>query len=1009
MNTDDILFYILIPVIIGVILLVAFILWLASRGKNNSNDNKTNQNDDVYSRNYSENYYIVDKMTKNSYVQANKLNFKYLFVTICKNGGLIAMCKTPDYFISKDNPLNKHLIVMHQDSGTVYKIWNSDLFTKRKLVGLEFNDKEQLYAFCDDGEIFKVDILRKQVIQLPLNYIQLQDEKILKVKPFEKGFIILTGAGTIFYLKDLKNKEESLEFMVSLRDNLKIKEFQDCDFLAIPSEQTEKDSDEEILVMKPNQEGVYLIKKIKSSGSQFMVKSRKQDYSDMKLNVLFLNSSNIEKFDTKLHQIDNEDLENQLNENLRIGPISGFAISNSKKKIALYVSKKKSVYMFSSNIPSKGRLNFKKYQFKFEFDEFEPEDNIKEKNKILNFNNKELVFLNDDCVAICGGRWVVMVNEKGDTLIEEICNEKDKNDISKTDDYVYCKSVSEVDGFRLLTKEEVSLFRKLPEDLKPVYDHFNTTPTKILLSSYEKYLAKDPFSNDELREIKDNLSDSIFCLAKAAGYLYWVEKEQDTHAKKELQTYFLKAANYGKCIFGKAEFNFDRFNNLLMDLRIINALRNYEKQSRFLTLEEYKCLVSDSSDGILKKTMRQLNFKLAFEIAKFMGLPERDVYLKYAIKKIQKIEIEDSKEADEVYSELIPMLKKLENISYIDIAKKCFKYKKFKLGKKFLENEKSSLVKIPQYLELKDWNKAIKLAIESNDINAITVVLDNVYKVEQETAKIKDDAVNDQFVFYLAQYPNIKIQVINYLKKNNKLKTLQAYLIEIKDTEELFYFTVENFFQSKTKNEREEILKQLKSYKFEKSDNKKFFENYISDLESSLKFKKECLEKGIYTKNDTTNFDNSIFDCFEKAIPTEFDWVLKQNHNYFKLSNRKITILRFKQLFKNKKIDEIENIINKEGIKKLDISYVKIAKMFFDNGNREKALEYAQKENNELLVEEKVDILIKLEKYIEAAEAALKIKDRDKFEEIFDNKLGPKVKNDPNLIEQIQIIHDKKK
>ena len=977
--------------------------------KNKKKMQITNQNYEVYSQNYSENYYIVDKMTKNSYVQANKLNFKYLFVTICKNGGLIAMCKTPDYFISKDNPLNKHLIVMHQDSGTIYKIWNSDLFTKRKLVGLEFNDKEQLYAFCDDGEIFKVDILRKQVIQLPLNYIQLQDEKILKVKPFEKGFIILTGAGTIFYLKDLKNKEESLEFMVSLRDNLKIKEFQDCDFLAIPSEQTEKDSDEEILVMKPNQEGVYLIKKIKSSGSQFMVKSRKQDYSDMKLNVLFLNSSNIEKFDTKLHQIDNEDLENQLNENLRIGPISGFAISNSKKKIALYVSKKKSVYMFSSNIPSKGRLNFKKYQFKFEFDEFEPEDNIKEKNKILNFNNKELVFLNDDCVAICGGRWVVMINEKGDTLIEEICNEKDKNDISKTDDYVYCKSVSEVDGFRLLTKEEVSLFRKLPEDLKPVYNHFNTTPTKILLSSYEKYLAKDPFSNDELREIKDNLSDSIFCLAKAAGYLYWVEKEQDTHAKKELQTYFLKAANYGKCIFGKAEFNFDRFNNLLMDLRIINALRNYEKQSRFLTLEEYECLDKDSSDGILKKTMRQLNFKLAFEIAKFIGLPERDVYLKYAIKKIQKIEIEDSKEADEVYSELIPMLKKLENISYIDIAKKCFKYKKFKLGKKFLENEKSSLVKIPQYLELKDWNKAIKLAIESNDINAITVVLDNVYKVEQETAKIKDDAVNDQFVFYLAQYPNIKIQVINYLKKNNKLKTLQAYLIEIKDTEELFYFTVENFFQSKTKNEREEILKQLKSYKFEKSDNKKFFENYISDLESSLKFKKECLEKGIYTKNDTTNFDNSIFDCFEKAIPTEFDWVLKQNHNYFKLSNRKITILRFKQLFKNKKIDEIENIINKEGIKKLDISYVKIAKMFFDNGNKEKALEYAQKENNELLVEEKVDILIKLEKYIEAAEAALKIKDRDKFEEIFDNKLGPKVKNDPNLIEQIQIIHDKKK
>ena len=79
--------------------------------------------------------------------------------------------------------------------------------------------------------------------------------------------------------------------------------------------------------------------------------------------------------------------------------------------------------------------------------------------------NKEFVFLTDDFVAIYGGRWVVMVNEKGNTFIEEICNERDKNDISKTDDYVYCKSVSEVDRFILLTKEEVSLFRKLPEDL----------------------------------------------------------------------------------------------------------------------------------------------------------------------------------------------------------------------------------------------------------------------------------------------------------------------------------------------------------------------------------------------------------------------------------------------------------------------------------------------------------------------------------------------------------------
>ena len=99
-----------------------------------------------------------------------------------------------------------------------------------------------------------------------------------------------------------------------------------------------------------------------------------------------------------------------------------------------------------------------------------------------------------------------------------------------------------------------------------------------------------------------------------------------------------------------------------MNLRIVNALRNFDEKSRFLTLDEYESLISDQTDDILKKTMRQLNFKLAFDIAKFLGLPERDVYLKYAITKIRQIDVEFSQEANDVYNELIPMLKKLENI-----------------------------------------------------------------------------------------------------------------------------------------------------------------------------------------------------------------------------------------------------------------------------------------------------------------------------------------------------------
>ena len=81
----------------------------------------------------------------------------------------------------------------------------------------------------------------------------------------------------------------------------------------------------------------------------------------------------------------------------------------------------------------------------------------------------------------------------------------------------------------------------------------------------------------------------------------------------------------------------------------INALRNFQEKPRFLTFEEFENLNSNPFDGILAKTMRQLNVKLAFKVAKFLELPEKDIYIKYSIKKIKKIDVEDTKEANKVF------------------------------------------------------------------------------------------------------------------------------------------------------------------------------------------------------------------------------------------------------------------------------------------------------------------------------------------------------------------------
>ena len=946
---------------------------------------------------YSTQFCVIDKITDNKFLNNNKFLFKYTIVAICKNGGLIAMCKTPHYMeLGNKNPLLEYIIVMHQDGNKVYKIKNSELYNnKRQVVGLEFNNKEQLYAFCDDGEIYKIDILKLVAQRLDFTSSILNKEKILKVKAFEKGFFILTQSGTIFYLKDIKSRVDNpLEFIVSLRDNLKFKKFEDSDFLIIPSSDT--NPEEELFVCNPNEEGIFVIKKNKELGT-FTVQTKSQNYSDRSINAYYLTADSVETYNPKKNQVGD-------NKKPSIGQVSAMAISKSTEKIAFYVAKKKTIYILPSKIPNKGELKFKTYKFNIEHDELDDESEIKEKDKILNFKNKQLFFLNDNCIAICGGRWIVIINENGKTYVEDLHIDKNSKDKNDEDPYIYSKGISEVDGIRLVTTNEILLIRKMPNNLSKIFDIFNNNPMKQLLSSYEKYEAKDPFSNDELREIKEKLSSAIFSLLKMAGFLYWTENDKETTEKKELQNFFLKAANYGKSVFEKNEFNFNIFNRTCMNLRIINAFRNCQDKPRFLTLEEYENLDLDS-DSILKKTMRQLNFKLAFKIAKFLGLPEKDIYLKYALKKIKKIDVEDSEEINKVYKELVPMLEKLENISYIDLAKKCFKYNKMNLGKKFLDNEKSSLVKIPQYLELKEWKKAVELAIISNDMTAINIVLDTIYKIEAKSLD-SDSKINKVFINTLLNYSSLKIPVINYLKMNKKKDDLLSYLERKNDKEELFYLYLEEFFNSDKKDERENILDKIKSYKPENSSDKKFYEKYISDLESSLKFKKECIEKGIFSSNDTTNFDNSIYDCFEKALPTDLDWIKKENNKNFNLSKRKITIMRLKELFKENKIYEIDKLME-EGEKKLDISYAKVGSMFFEKGNKEKAYEYALKEKDENLLEDKAYLLIKLGKYEEAAETALKIKSTEKFDEIF-NAIGAKVGKDVKRREEIQQIYLKR-
>jgi hypothetical protein len=325
------------------------------------------------------------------------------------------------------------------------------------------------------------------------------------------------------------------------------------------------------------------------------------------------------------------------------------------------------------------------------------------------------------------------------------------------------------------------------------------------------------------------------------------------------------------------------------------------------------------------------------------------------------------------------------------------------LAEKFLNNEKSILVKIPQYLELGKWNKALELSLKSCDLNVIRVVIDKIYKVEEPIS----------FNNILSHFPQAHSAAINYYKSIGRPEELNKYLTRQNDQEELMFISLENFFKSQNLEEKEKYLKEAKKYlNGAKNLDYSFYKNYLSDLENSMKFKKSCFEdeKKILSRNEITPFDNSIYDCFLKSSSEQYPWIESQNKKFFEISRRKMSVLRFKTLAKENNINEIDEIIKKEGYKKLDISPLKVAYIIYEyktasNNYEEKAAEYAKQETNQDLYDDKFNFLMSINKYLDAAEGAMSNKKNPRMLEYINKVL----KRDPSLKPSIDELCEKYK
>ena len=940
------------------------------------------------------NCFSKEKITNSYFPNKFKINFQDCHVAISKNGGLMAVCKKKNFFdLQRHSYVNNDVLVLQQNAKQFYTIpitWSSQ---KRWVVGFDFSENENLYGICNDGTIYKFDLLLKEAKE-QLTSEKFIQEKIYKVKFIEKGFIALTCYGVFYYVKDFKNIYP--KSMFQMKSMLEFSN--DVDFIPIPA-QASKSGKLELLFTNEKGDGVIHI----------MEQPDKYDYNILPIeinnkmeltidHVLELKETElkpyikIENEDQNENTIDNKKANenentnsNNINDNTKInkktntksmGKIISMAISPSYKQIAFF-NDKGSAYVFSSKF-DKGRK-----ETKFEMNEDLTEEEQEEIKSIINFENKNFQFLfcGEDALALYGNKFVLIVDINKKTLAYKIIDEENQNVVKKG---IYAKCISEVDGLRVGTNSGIYFISKVDKNVYKACYPFENNPAKKLLKAYFSDLMNDPDSSKKIKDLGKDLSNSIFMLLNAAANIFWIEDETENN-RKEAQMNLLKAAQLGKIFVDEEEdFNYDKFVEICKDLRIVNNLRNNQESPIYITYKEYKSI---NWEELIKKILLQNNFSLAYQISKYLEYDTKKIYQKWACCKIKKLsKISTKKEQMQLYDDILEDLNKVKNVSYIQLAKKAFKCKQSELGMKFLENEKSILAKIPIYLKHNKLEKVLELSYETYDLNVMDTALSQL---------IDYRGINEEFIYKVRHIKNLKFSVFNFLKKNGGDIYMDKYLEEQCDDEELMFYELEKFFTSNKIDFKKKYLKMAKEYqkRLDKTNiNNKFYLLYLTELTNSIKFKRDCLDsdRKIIPKSYIMPFDNSIYDCYKFGVKeNKFDWVEKQNKN-FELNTKKMTLMRFKALAENNKIELIEDIIKSSSLKRLNITAKNMAEFYFDYKEYNLATKYVKLINHVEYFDYKIEMLKYMEKYEDVLEVAISSKNLEKIPDIVNDILNKK-------------------
>ena len=914
------------------------------------------------------------------------INFRECHVAIAKNGGLIAICKKKGFLdITRGSKINNYIVVTYQNAKKRYLIpidWN---YKERWVIDLEFNEKEQLYAICNDGTIFKIDILTQRAAQKKSSEF-FKNQPIIKAKLVENGFIALTVDNNFVYAKDIKDPIPKILFPISL-----LGFSSNVDFLAIPPSKS-KSKKLELLITNEKGDGLIHIEETEGDGQFSLIPVEGTGQMECKGASIII-KNRVETYYINVEENKEPEIPEPGTKYEKLGKIAALAISPKKDQIAIY-DPRGIVFFFYSTFEEGGERRKALVQLNEEYNS----DELYELINVLNFEEGcQFLYCGEDAVAIVGYRYIFIVNTLSKPLIFKITDEE-----KVEPNPVLCKCISEVDGLRFLTNEGVFFISRVSKELADVCYPFSNNPSINLLKAYQSSLDKETNSEKKIRDIKNNLADAIYNLQIAAGNIIWNKNGgKEEQEKKEGQLFLLEAAQHAKCFVKKEEFNFDKFYERCKHIRTVNNLRNHSNKPKLITYNEYINL--PSSKDLILKLMRSLNFGIAFKICQYLEEDIKFVYEKYAIACLKKMNNSfDLEEETKTFELLNEKLKTVKNFSYIKLAKKAFKYHKDVIGLKFLENEKSLLAKLPKYIDKEEWDKVFELSENIIDTNILMSIIDKAFK----------KTTLSDFIQIAGRHPGLKTSMIEFLIKNAPEK-LDDYMKLLKSPEELFFFALEQYFQSPKYTDRLNYISMARENQklIDNSINPnfehKFYKSYLDSLESNLTLKIDILnlDTTVIPKPDDTSFDISVYDTLKYSVKAnKINWVDSQNKK-FGLSPEGMNIMKLMAYGENAKFGEIEVMIKKNNLKKLNLTNLNLAEIYYKFKGYKEATEYIKNITEPFYFEYKIDML----KHMEMNEAALEVIISDKNIENMSDFVNEIIGKKPKLLRKAKEFAEKYK